>query len=73
VIHYGKYHPITTEELDTLVEYYDDPEVHMGLTDTWQDKFAHTWIGSSRRGSVAAGQRGQKPDGRVVRSGGFLE
>lgn len=41
VIHYGKYHPITAEELDTLVQHYDDPEAHMGLSDTWRDKFAH--------------------------------
>lgn len=52
VIHYGTYHPITAEELDALIQHYDDPEVHMGLSDTWQDKFAHyldwffeAWIG----------------------------
>lgn len=53
VIHYGTYHPITTEELDTLVQHYDDPDVHMGLNDAWKDQgFAHyldwffgVWIG----------------------------
>ena len=53
MIHYGKYHPITAEELDTLVQHYDDPEGHMGLNDAWKDQgFAHyldwffgVWIG----------------------------
>ncbi len=74
VIHYGKYHPITTEELDTLVEYYDDPEVHMGLTDTWQDKFAHyldwffeAWIG---RGGP---KTGKSQMAELLGRAGFLE
>ena len=42
VIHYGKYQPVTEEAMDTLIEQYDDPEVHLALNYAWKDKdFAH--------------------------------
>jgi FMN reductase [NAD(P)H] len=38
VIHYDKYHKLTTEELDELVGSYDDPDNHMYFLDTWKKK-----------------------------------
>jgi nitroreductase len=53
VIHYGKYHSITAEEIDTLVQQCDDPETYLALSDAWKDKefehyhdwFFKVWIG----------------------------
>jgi len=61
VIHYSKYHPITTEEIDTLIQQCDDPEVHLALSDAWRDKgfehyhdwFFKVWTG---RGGTRAGK-----------------
>lgn len=42
VVHYGKYHRATTEELDALVRQYDDPEKHLALNENWkQQGFNH--------------------------------
>ncbi len=38
VIHYGKYHRVTAQELDELVQQYDDPERHLGLNDGWEQQ-----------------------------------
>lgn len=36
VIHYDKYHRLTTEELDELVDQYDDPDKHLYLNEMWK-------------------------------------
>jgi nitroreductase len=36
VIHYGKYHRLTTKELDELVRQHDDPGKHLALNDNWE-------------------------------------
>jgi len=42
VVHHGKYHPLTTEEKDELVGYYDNPDNHMWLNETWKkEAFTH--------------------------------
>lgn len=42
VIHRGTYHRATQDELQAMVAQYDDPDVHMGLNETWRkDGFAH--------------------------------
>jgi len=54
IIHYGQYHSLTPDELAALVQEYDDPERHLGLTEAWREKgFAHyldwfytTWVGA---------------------------
>jgi len=44
VVHYGAYHPLTTEQTEEMVRKYDDPEAHLGLSDTWKPKgLAHYW------------------------------
>lgn len=42
VIHYDRYHKVTTEEMDKLVMQYDDSQKHLGLIDDWkQQGFKH--------------------------------
>jgi hypothetical protein len=61
VVHYGGYHRTTAEELDELVRLYDDPELHLGLDDTWKqqgldhylDWFYTKW---STRGGTRSGK-----------------
>jgi hypothetical protein len=38
VIHRGKYHRLTADELDDLVAQYDDPTTHLGLSDLWREQ-----------------------------------
>lgn len=38
VVHYGKYHRVTAQELDELVQQYDDPEKHLRLNDAWEQQ-----------------------------------
>jgi hypothetical protein len=35
VVHYGKYHRVAADELEVLVQQYDDPEKHLGLNNTY--------------------------------------
>jgi nitroreductase len=42
VVHYGAYHRQTPEELDAMVQTYDDPARHIWLSDAWgKDGCAH--------------------------------
>jgi nitroreductase len=36
VVHWGKYHRLSSDELDELIAQYDDPENHLGLNDAWK-------------------------------------
>jgi hypothetical protein len=38
VVHRGKYHRLTPDELDELVATYDDPSIHLGLSDGWREE-----------------------------------
>ncbi|MBW1862566.1 MAG: nitroreductase family protein [Deltaproteobacteria bacterium] len=38
LVHYDKYSKATPEELDELVNHYDDPQNHMWLSDEWKEK-----------------------------------
>jgi nitroreductase len=75
VIHYDKYHKLTTEELDELVGQYDDPEKHLAVNDIWKkegfdhylDWFYKVWSA-----------RGGKPEGKsqmaeILEKNGFME
>jgi len=61
VVHYGKYHRATPEELGELVGLYDDPELHLGINDLWKrqglehylDWFYTVW---STRGEKRSGK-----------------
>ncbi len=42
VVHHGKYRRVTGQELDELVQQYDDPDSHLGTSDAWrQQGFDH--------------------------------
>lgn len=61
VIHYDKYHKLTTEELDELVRQYDDPEKHLAVNDIWKKEgFDHYLDWFYKVWSV----RGGKPEGK---------
>jgi nitroreductase len=75
VVHYGKYHRATPEELDELVRSYDDPELHLGLDDTWEqqgldhylDWFFTVW-------SIRGGERrGRSQVSELLERTGFME
>ena len=61
VVHWGEYHSLTPDELDELVQTYDDPDAHLMLNDAWRkqgmdhylDWFYATW---SARGAKRSGK-----------------
>jgi nitroreductase len=38
IIHYGKYSNLSSEEINELVNEYDDKQRHIGLTDNWENE-----------------------------------
>lgn len=75
VVHWGKYHRLTAQELDELVAQYDDVDMHLALSDAWKaegmahylDWFYTRW---SARGGPSTGPS-QMFD--LLRQVGFLE
>ena len=41
VIHFGKYQRLNSDEMEQLVNEYDDPSNHFALTENWQQEFEH--------------------------------
>lgn len=56
VVHYGKYHSLTTGEAEEIVRQYDDPERHLALEEDWKAKgykhyldwYFRDWLGDSK-------------------------
>ena len=56
VIHYEKYHPLTTSEAEDIVRQYDDPERHLALEEDWKAKgykhyldwYFKDWLGDTK-------------------------
>jgi nitroreductase len=75
VIHYDKYHNLTTEELDELVRQYDDQEKHLAVNDIWKKEgFDHYLDWFYKIWSA----RGGKPEGKsqmaeILEKNGFME
>jgi hypothetical protein len=75
VVHWGKYHRPTPEELDELVQRYDDVAIHLALSQVWKEKgMAHylDWfftVWSTRGGS--SGGKSQMCE--ILEQVGFLE
>ena len=76
VVHYGKYHRVAADELEVLVQQYDDPEKHLGLNSTYNtskgfehylDWFYTVW--SSRGGK----KEGKSQMYEILERIGFLE
>jgi len=62
VIHYNRYHSLTDEELENIVQEYDDPQKHLGSIDNWKERgFTHylEWFYSvwSKRGANVLPER----------------
>jgi nitroreductase len=75
VVHWGKYHRSTPEELDELVQQYDDAASHLPLTQDWQEQgMAHYLDWFYTRWSVRGSRReGRSPMCEVLEKVGFLE
>jgi nitroreductase len=84
VIHHGKYHRATTNELELLVQQYDDPEKHLGLDSTYntwnQNNYEHylDWFYSLWSPRLRTRTRGGKKEGKsqmheILERIGFLE
>ena len=74
VIHHGKYHRLTPEEMDQLVQEYDDPKTYLGLVDDWHDKgFRHylEWFYAKWSNEVGARVNAREFN-EVLRKQGFL-
>ena len=41
VIHYEKYHKLTSDELDDITKKYDNEDLHIGLNYTWKKTHNH--------------------------------
>ena len=56
MIHYEKYHRLTTSEVEDIVRQYDDPERHLALDEDWKAKgykhyldwYFKDWLGDSK-------------------------
>lgn len=76
IIHDGKYHRPTAEELATIAQRYDDPATHLALNEDWAkaghkhffDWLFTAWIGRSPR---PAGQTSQMLE--LLKRSGYLD
>lgn len=71
IVHYGKYSPLSGEEIDSLVDEYDDPERHLGLYGNWKDDgYAHylDWFYERWQGPAPADKNAEMKD-RLAKSG----
>ncbi|MBN1875556.1 MAG: nitroreductase family protein [Anaerolineae bacterium] len=75
VIHYGSYKPLSSDEIEEMLAYYDNPDGHMALNHAWMEKgFAHyhDWFFKvwSARGEASATKSQMFT---LLESAGFLE
>ena len=76
VVHEGKYHRLTPEELDALVKQYDDPTTQLGLNDAWRQKgrkhyldwLFGSWLSGNAKPTAAETQML-----RMLKRSGFIE
>ena len=76
VVHEGKYHRLTREELDALVGQYDDPASHLGLNDGWRQegrKHYLEWLFGSWLSRSAQPTAAETQMLRLLKRSGFIE
>lgn len=75
VVHWGKYHRPTPQELDELVQQYDDAASHLALGQVWKEKgMAHYLDWFYTVWSTRGGQReGRSQMCEMLEKAGFLE
>jgi len=76
VVHDGKYHRLTKDELDALVRQHDDPAAHLALNDAWRQegrKHYLEWFFGSWLGRAAKPTTAETPMLRLLKRAGFIE
>lgn len=76
VVHEGRYHRLTKEELEALVRQHDDPAAHLGLNDSWRQegrKHYLEWFFGSWAARAAKPTTSETPMLRLLRRAGFIE
>ncbi len=76
IIHEGKYHHLTKEEVADLIRQYDDKERHIALNDDWDaqgfphylDWYFKAWVGRNLKPGTTETQMQ-----RLLRRSGFIE
>jgi nitroreductase len=76
IIHHGKYHRLTKEEVDEITRQYDDKERHIALNDDWAaqgykhylDWYFKAWVGRNNRPGAEETQML-----RLLKRSGFIE
>ena len=76
VVHDGKYHRLTREELEALVKQHDDPASHLGLNDNWRKegrKHYFEWFFGTWQARAAKPTTTETPMLRLLKRAGFIE
>ena len=76
VVHDGKYHRLTGEELDALVKQHDDPASHLALNDAWRQegrKHYFEWFFGTWQARAARPTTSETPMLRLLKRAGFIE
>lgn len=76
VVHDGKYHRLTAEELDALVKQHDDPAQHLALNDARQTegrKHYFDWFFGSWQARAAKPTTAETPMLRLLKRAAFIE
>jgi nitroreductase len=76
VVHDGKYHRLTPEELDALVKLHDEPTSRLALNDDWRKegrKHYFEWFFGSWQARAAKPTTTETPMLRLLKRAGFIE
>jgi nitroreductase len=76
VVHEGKYHRLTEDELEAIVTQYDDPAQHLGLNDNWRQegrKHYLDWLYGSWLAGAAKPTAAETPMLQLLKRCGFVE
>ena len=76
LVHDGKYHRLTKDELDALVRQHDDPASHLGLNDNWRQegrKHYLEWLYGSWLARAAKPTTAETQMLRLLKRSGFVE
>jgi nitroreductase len=76
VVHEGRYHRLTKDELDALVRQYDDPATHLGLNESWRQegrKHYLEWLFGSWLSDNAKPTAKETQMLRLLKRSGFID
>jgi hypothetical protein len=75
VIHEGKYHPLTKDQVEEITRRYDDPQQHLTLNNTWEkdgQKHYLDWYFKSWSGNTKPTEK-ETQMLRLLKRSGFIE